>query len=83
LFRSYDIQLTTDDEDIVLALKTEAVPNEDALPQFVAPQNQAQPNKPPIAAHQLSLPDKGLDREFKDVVVMSTDQLDSQVDELK
>ncbi|WP_145451877.1 tetratricopeptide repeat protein [Gimesia panareensis] len=83
LFRTYDLQLTTDDEDIVLGLKTEADPAGDAPPEIAAPQNQKQPNKPPIAAHQLSLPDKGLDRELKDEVVLSTEQLDSQVDELQ
>lgn len=83
LFRTYDLQLTTDDEDIILALKTDANRSGEAPPKIAAPQNQAQPNKPPIAAHQLSLPDKGLDRELKDEVVLSTDQLDSQVDELQ
>ncbi|MFH1299774.1 MAG: hypothetical protein ABIK07_01840 [Planctomycetota bacterium] len=84
LFRTYALQLSSDDEDIVLSLKTEAGPLGEEQPQIAASRNQAPQNKAPrIAAHQLSLPKTGLKSEQKNVVVLATDHLDSQVDELK
>ncbi|QDV20968.1 Tetratricopeptide repeat protein [Gimesia panareensis] len=73
LFRTYAIQLSLANDGEILSLKTDVEP-------FGAEQAKKAPQ---IAAQQLSLPEKGLSEEYQDVVVLTTDQIDSQADGLK
>lgn len=74
LFRTYAIQLSVGIDGEVLSLETDAE-------QFGDKNLKANPSKPVV--HRPALPEKGLSPEFENVVVLTTDQLDSQARDMK
>ena len=69
LFRTYVIQLSISTDDVILFLQTDIEP---------FPDKKKLVKNSEIALHQLGLPKKGLSEEYDDVVVLTTDQLNSQ-----
>ena len=74
LFRTFALQLSMDNDDVILSLSTDAEPFTD---------ENIESKSPKIALHQQSLPETGLSKEDENVAVLTTDQLGSQSLEFK
>jgi len=74
LFHTYAIQLSMSPDDVIYSLQTDVTP---------LPDKSTLVKSSEIARHQLVLPDKGLSAEHKDTLILTTDQADCQVDDLK